>query len=459
MSSDRDTIAAIATAPGAAGIAVVRISGPESLAIADALYVGNGPSPSRRRSRSFLHGMIRSAAAPDDAVVDEVILLIYRAPHSYTCEDVVEIQGHGGRTSARRVLRAVLDAGARAAEPGEFTRRAFLHGRIDLLQAEAVADLIQAQSDRAAGAAIEQLQGALSHSLAECYELLVTAAADLEASLDFDCDALPEGTVRDVPGRLDDIHRRLRDILATWEEGHLLRDGARVVIAGRPNVGKSTLLNRLLGTERAIVTATPGTTRDSIEESVTLNGIPLRLVDTAGLRQTDCHIEREGVTRAEALMRQADLLLYMIDASQTPCDEDRMLVEGLDPAHALLILNKADLRARQTPADFPDHQSVVCSLRNNGGLTELKHAIAARLDMAPEAAPHAVISERHRQLVQNALNELNDAIQVLTRDPELGSAPAASCLRAALETLGVMTGRTYTEELLDSIFSRFCIGK
>ena len=456
MATQTDTIAAIATAAGAAGISIVRLSGPAALSIADAVF--RGPvRPSDAHSHTFVHGHIAPDAGGSDDL-DEVILLVYRQPRSYTREDVVEIQGHGGRLPSQRILRAVLAQGARPAEPGEFTRRAFLNGRIDLLQAEAVADLIMARSERAAATAMEQLEGRLSTAFGVVYDELMTVAADCEAILDFGDDELPD-TV--LPNRVLSLRRivgQLEALLASWEEGHLLRDGARVVIAGRPNVGKSTLLNALLGHDRAIVSEAPGTTRDTIEEELILGGVPLRLTDTAGLRDADCHIEKQGIQRAQASMSRADITIYIIDGSTPLTSEDRTSLQNAAPS-CLVVLNKQDLGTVLNPSDVSPHVAVTTSLKTGSGLDSLKDTLLALLGILPDTAPHATISERHRQLVQSALNALNEGCSILERSDDADLVPAASLLRQALEQLGEATGAQYTTELLDKIFSRFCIGK
>jgi len=460
MTYPSDTIAAIGTASGESGIAIVRVSGPDSLAVADRVCRVEGPPPSARNANTFLRCHVHSedgeAGSPD---LDEVILMIYRAPHSYTREDVVEIQGHGGRSCSRRILRAVVEAGARVAEPGEFTRRAFLNGRIDLLQAEAVADLVGARSDRAAAAAIEQLEGRLSSAFAGVYNKLLASATELEATLDFPEDELPESVAPGLVKQFEEVMRQLLELLKTWEEGHLLRDGARVVISGLPNVGKSTLLNSLLGNDRAIVSEIPGTTRDTIEEQLVLDGIPLRLIDTAGLRDSECPIEREGVVRAQARISSADVLLHVVDSSRELVPEDKASLGGLDPARTLVILNKQDLGARTSAKHFKPFKCIECSLLDPGATEPVKAGVSSILGRVTTGPPHAVISERHRSCVQSALNALNDSLSCL----ELGSAAApelaASSLRVAIESLGTAIGRTYSDDLLDSIFSRFCIGK
>lgn len=453
-----DTIAAIATGVGEAGIAIVRVSGPGSLRIADVLFRGAGAPPSEWSGGTFRRGVVHRDGDVGGGV-DEVVLLVYRAPHSYTREEVVEFQGHGGRLAARRILNAVLSAGARPAEPGEFTRRAFLNGRIDLLQAEAVADLIRARSDRAASAAVEQLEGRLSDVVNGIYADMLARAADLEARLDFGEDELPGAVVAGVREGLDALSGRLEEVLATWEEGHLLREGAKVVIAGRPNVGKSSLLNCLLGRDRAIVTDMPGTTRDTIEEAMVIDGVVLRLVDTAGLREADGAAEREGVARAQESIQGADLSIYVIDGSAPlgPADEDAL--RGMDSAKVVVVINKTDLGRRVAEESLVGYTAIPCSCLLDEGVDRLRSALADRFSFDSSAPPHAVISERHLQAVQYALNALNKAREILEKRREDEEVVAAAEMRAAIEALGTVTGRTYTEELLEAVFSRFCVGK
>jgi tRNA modification GTPase len=458
MHAPDDTIAAIATASGEAGIAVIRLSGPDSLKIADQLFTGTGPKPSQRMSHVILHGRI----GDDAGAIDDVLLLIMRAPHSYTREDVVEIQCHGGPVPARRVLRRVLDTGARPAEPGEFTRRAFINGRIDLLQAEAVLDLVRAQSDRAAAAALDQLDGSLTSSFATIYNGLLSAAADIEATLDFPEDDLPAAAVPEILSRITATQERVRALIATWDEGRLLREGARVVITGRPNVGKSTLLNRLLGYERAIVSRVPGTTRDTIEETFVLDGIPLRLVDTAGLRNTECEVEREGIRRTHCQIERAALHLHVIDASQPLDDEDLEYVGQMRNRPCLLILNKTDLGRQVSQADLPeDVRQVETCLLHGQGLPEILAAMRGFIEAGVDlhAVPHAVISERHFRLLSDVSASVEQAIHLLRQAREGSEALASEVLRDALETIGKATGRTYDEDLLETVFSRFCVGK
>ena len=451
---ETDTIAAIATPPGEGGVGIVRISGAAVWRIADQLFKAqDAQSVSSREHGTFAYGKIVEA---DGSEIDTGLALVMRAPKSYTCEDVVEIQGHGGSVGLRRILRRVLELGARMAEPGEFTKRAFLNGRIDLVQAEGIFDLIRARSDRAAAAALEQMEGKLSSQFNAIYEAFLEVAANLETTLDFVEDELPDEVFSGIAQLLDQTFLRLDRLLDTWDEGRLLREGARVVILGRPNAGKSTLLNALLGFDRAIVSDVAGTTRDTIEEHFVLDGIPLRIVDTAGLRETDCAIEAEGIRRAEAHEAAAQLSLYLVDASQPLHEEDRQRLARLDPKKSLVVLNKIDLGNQ-----LETLEGIPISLHRGEGVETLKKAMGNLLEAGADfqTPPHAVISERHRSLLIQSHREAKQAREMLNENIEANAVFAAEHLRAALEFLGQVTGRTYHEELLDSIFSRFCIGK
>ena len=472
-----DTIAAIATAPGAAGIAIIRISGAEAFAIADRVFRCNPPMPSERPALQIVYGHI----VRDGKDLDEALLLPFRAPASYTREDIVELHVHGGSISARAALQAVLAQGARPAGPGEFTRRAFLSGRIDLLQAEAVMDLISAKSQRAATAAVEQLEGNLSRAFHAIYDTLITVAADLEAQLDFDEDELPARATEDLLLRLAQARTELEALISTWEEGHRLREGTLVVLAGRPNAGKSTLLNLLLGKERAIVTPIAGTTRDSLEEEVVLQGFPLRIVDTAGLRTADCEIEQEGIRRSRGLMEKAEIVILLIDASRPLDAEDHALLDNCPHDNTLVLLNKVDLGQIITPADIPQNHVVSCSLLQRHdqpfvvppsggppqeqadtqipGIDACKQALCEMLHLSTQTESHAVISERHRITAQHTLSTILQAMQTLQAHGESSEMIAALALRDGIEQLGQITGRSYHDNLLEAIFSRFCVGK
>lgn len=450
-----ETIAAIATAPGEGAVAIVRVSGPDSLAIADRIFNGRGPLPSTRPGGAFLHGLITG----EHEVADEVILLIYRAPNSYTREDSIEIQGHGGSAAIQRILRAVLSAGARLAEPGEFTKRAFLNGRIDLVQAEAVLDLIRARTDRAAQAALEQISGTLSTAFNGLYDNTLSACGDLESSLDFSEDEMPTTLLMDVAQKLRAIEADFREMLDSWDEGHILRDGALVAIVGQPNVGKSTLLNALLGRERAIVTPLAGTTRDTIEEHIVINGYEVRLIDTAGLRDSSCLIESEGIRRTRDTLNQSDVIIYVIDGSIEFSKDDQQQLKAIPKAKTIIAVNKSDIRTDDTIKSLATDWSVTyISALEKDGLNELRDLIVKTLGVHGHPPHRAVISERHRRLLISAHKDVVEAGLLLAR-PTPDPALAASRLRLALETLGTATGRIYHDELLNNIFSRFCIGK
>jgi len=431
-----DTIVAIATAPGEASVSIVRLSGSQALAIADQVFACPLPHPSERPSHTVVYGHVRG----ESGVVDESLMIIMRGPRSYTAEDVVELHGHGGSVCARRILRTCVDAGARLAEPGEFTKRAFLNGRIDLVQAEAVLDLIRSTSERASAAALEQLDGRLSDRFEDLYERVLMETARLEATLDFPEDELPEAVLPAIRSSLADIATDFTSLLDTWEEGHLLRD--------------------VLESERAIVSDIPGTTRDSIEEQLVIGGVPLRLVDTAGLRETADQVEQVGIERTRKLLEQADLHLVMFDLTE-PVD----LAELTDrnPANTIVLLNKSDMA---TNGDRPspiaqDFTTIETSLLTGEGLSLLREQLLEKLSTNADlsARPQAVISERHRGLLDQSLADLNEAMELLGLNREDVIVLAAARCRDALETLGQATGKVYQEALLDRIFSSFCIGK
>ena len=466
MSSDssHDTIAAIATAEGPAGVAVVRISGPEAWQVAERVVRAGPPRLTERSAGHFFRA--RFADPANGGILDDGVVLLFRAPASFTGEDVVEIQGHGGQVLSRAVLRAVLAAGARLAAPGEFTRRAFLCGRMDLTQAEAVMDLVQARSQRAAQAARAQLAGGLGRTIGVCYDQVTGLCADVAGQLDFEAGELPARVRGEAEARLDAVRDDVARLLATSREGQLLRAGALVVIGGCPNAGKSSLLNALLGTERAIVSPTAGTTRDTIEEGLVLDGIPLRLMDTAGLREATSAVEQEGVERAHHALGQADLVIYLLDAARPLAEQNPVFAWGA--TQILLVMNKTDLPMLVDGAEVERvfkaagariaSTPLKLSLKTGAGLPELKAALVEHLGVERQAPVHASVSERHRA-------ELLRADQALARGRELLSGDdsqlvlAANELRQAAEALGRVIGRTYDADLLDQIFARFCVGK
>lgn len=443
----RTTIAAIASPPGMGAVSLLRVSGPEAISVADKATAGKASSLMPRTTRYCL---VRD---PDGGVLDDGLLTVFLAPHSYTGEDCVEFTGHGGILVTREVLARFFACGAVPAGPGEFTQRAFVNGKLDLTQAEGVMDLISAQTRMSMRAARSQLEGTLGKRTTKARDSLLETLAHLEAWIDFpeedidpQTDALLASHVRDVLSVVDSL-------LATADQGRVLREGVRTVIFGEPNVGKSSLLNRLLGFERAIVSDIAGTTRDTIEEVVSLHGLPLRLVDTAGVREAVDSIESEGIQRTVRQIEAADLLLEIIDGSRKrPVD---LVLPAISAKH-LRILNKMDLGEH---ASWLDVKAVRLSCNTGEGFDSLSDAIRDSLHFSEaDWGEHAVaINTRHQASLHLARTSLVAALKLLENgsDPEL----AAIDLREALDALGEIPGRVDTEDLLGVIFSSFCIGK
>ena len=438
-------IAAIATAPGPAGVSVVRISGDGAFAVA-AKIVGRTDAP----ERAAVHPAAAYARFRDCATgvcVDDGIALFFKGPRSYTGEDVVELQGHGGRLPAARLLAAAVAAGARPAEPGEFTRRAFLNGKIDLARAEAVMDFVGASSERAAAAAREQLDGRLSTEVDALFDAVVAIEADVEHLLDFDEGEVPASFAADAAARCAAARGEARRLVSTWRAGTLLRDGAVVVICGRPNAGKSSLLNAILGRARAIVSPVAGTTRDTIEEQTVISGFPVRLIDTAGLRAADDAVEAEGVRRAEESINHADVVVEILDAT------DPSAAPQCPRGDRILAVNKTDIAA--PPAGCG---ALPISAKTGAGVDALVGEIAARLDALAGECAGPGVSERHRACLEEAASALADAEQRLAEGDE-GLVAAAAALARAAQSVGGVTGRVWSDELLDAVFGKFCIGK
>jgi tRNA modification GTPase len=434
-----ETIAAVATPPGRGGIGIVRVSGPAVPGIAEAL-LGRVPEP-----RRAVHGAFRDARGE---VVDQGLALYFEAPRSYTGESVLELHGHGGPVVLRELLRSVLDAGARLAEPGEFTRRAFLNGKLDLAQAEGVADLIDAASREAARSALRSLGGEFSAAIAALVAQLVELRALIEAMLDFPEEEVEALHRDDAARRLAAVRGALEEVLAKSRRGSLLREGVHVVLAGRPNVGKSSLLNRLAGEERAIVAAVPGTTRDALREPIQIEGVPLVVVDTAGLRETCDEVERLGMERTQMELQQADLVLVVVEAA------GRDLPETPLPAGVpqLVVVNKID---QVDGFDAGRHEREIrVSAKTGAGLDALRAAI---LEAAGWSAPGETVflaRERHLRALREARERLEAAAAQASQWEFL-----AEELRLAQDALGTISGRVSADDLLGEIFSRFCIGK
>ncbi|OAT79883.1 tRNA uridine-5-carboxymethylaminomethyl(34) synthesis GTPase MnmE [Desulfotomaculum copahuensis] len=457
-----DTIAAIATPLGEGGIGIVRVSGPEAMGIAGRLFQSaSGANWRMKGSHRLFRGRVVDPA--NGRLVDEILLGVMRAPHTYTREDVVEFNCHGGIVAVRRVLELALSAGARLAAPGEFTRRAFLNGRIDLAQAEAVIDLIRARTDTGLEVAAGQLTGRLSRRVRQLQDELLGLVARVEASIDFPEEDAGFNSADDLECGLADLIDAVARLIRQAETGRVYREGISTVIAGRPNVGKSSLLNALLDENRAIVTDIPGTTRDVIEEVLNVRGIPLRLADTAGLRETADKVEKAGVERARELLQQAELVLLVIDAGAGLTDADRELIKLAGHKKGLILINKSDLGGAavitEQLREMDSKPVLSVSARFGTGLEQLLDAIG-NLVLSGAVAPAGdllVSNVRHQDALKRCLNHLKAARLSLA-----GHMPvdlAAIDLREAWEALGEITGTAVSEDIIDRIFSDFCIGK
>lgn len=443
-----DTIAAISTAFGEGAVSLIRVSGPEAISVVQKLWRGRKPLTAIQSRLATL-----GTLADGEAKLDDVLLTIFRAPNSYTGEDVVEIAGHGGILVSRRVLEAVLRSGSRAANPGEFTQRAYLSGKMDLTQAEAVMDLITAQTDLALRAANEQLEGRLGVRIRELRAEVLEILAHVEAFIDFPDEDIDPDTGSLLRGRIDKALAAARALLDTASQGKVLREGIRAVIFGEPNVGKSSLLNLLLGHERAIVSHHPGTTRDVLEETVNLRGIPLRLVDTAGVRHTEDEIERAGIERTRRQLERADLRLRVVDASRSRAEQSNE--EEPSPVKEILILNKCDLLEHPS---WEAADAVRMSCLHGEGFDALADAVMAAVTSgAAKADWTCAINARHASCLERACTYLQAANGAF--DQGLSPEFIAEELRAAMNAVGDVVGRADTEELLGIIFSQFCIGK
>lgn len=438
-----DTIAALATPFGVGAVALVRVSGPQAVDVAGKIFRGRRPADELPAGR-----VVQGRIERDGDVVDEVLLTVFRAPRSYTGEDVVEISGHGGTVVAQAVLRAVLEAGARPADPGEFTRRAFLNGKMDLTQAEAVMDLISAKGEASARAAAGQLEGRLGRLVEKLREEALTALAHLEAFIDFPEEGIDPDSGKALLARIDGLHSAVNRLLATADEGRMLREGVRLVIHGEPNVGKSSLLNLLLGYDRAMVSEIPGTTRDTIEENLTLRGIPFRVIDTAGLRESSDPLELEGMRRTRRHLEEADVRVRVIEAAAMTCG---MVAQAAE----VLVVNKIDLLP---DGAVPEGMIGLCCL-DGRGLEGLVAEIIGKTDLSAVERCGEVVAVNARH--QHCLKTARDYLEEARRSLERGDAPELTALelRSALAAIGEITGAVDAEEVLDRIFGSFCIGK
>ncbi|MDD3393538.1 MAG: tRNA uridine-5-carboxymethylaminomethyl(34) synthesis GTPase MnmE [Anaerotignum sp.] len=453
-----DIIAAISTPLGMGGIGIVRISGQGSIALVDQLFFGK-KSLLEKKSHTLSYGKIVSHGV----VIDEVLVSVMKAPQTYTKEDVVEINCHGGSLVTRRILEAVLNQGARLAEPGEFTKRAFLNGRMDLTQAEAVIDIIQSRTDLSRQAAVNQLEGRLKTEVRSMREEILDMIAAIEAIIDYPEHDVEQETYSSMEQGALKILNRMEELLANADRGKIIREGLETVIVGKPNVGKSSLLNWLLEEERAIVTDIPGTTRDTVEEYINIDGIPMKIVDTAGIRETGDIVEKMGVEKSKAYAEKADLILMMLDSSSPLEEEDRDILSFIRGKRTLVLLNKTDLAQKLSLDELkeyiPKDQLISVSIKENKGFEALIHGLK-ELFFSGEGvkAEDALLGNtRHK----NALFQAKEAMEhclttICTRMPEDF---ISMDLQDAMRALGEITGDVADEEIIDRIFTKFCLGK
>lgn len=448
-----ETIAAIATPPGEGGISIVRLSGKEAIAIASRLF---SKSLDQCASHTIHFGILSDL---DGHRLDEVLALLFRAPRSYTGEDTVEFHCHGGTIASRKALDALLAAGARLASPGEFTFRAFMHGKIDLSQAESIQELISAKSEAAFAVAGAHLQGGLSEKIHAFQKELLRLAAILEAAVDFPEEGLAFASPAEVAHDLDLLHKEIASLLATFHDGQKLAQGIALCIAGAPNVGKSSLMNALLERERAIVTPIPGTTRDLLEELLILEGLPFRLIDTAGIHPTEDIVEKEGIRRSKEAFSHADLILLVLDHARPLTAAEEELCALLPQEKTLLLWNKIDLPG-QADRSLPHPHQLKISVKEKRGLDAVKkylHALAWERGSVPQEPPLLLTKARHAEALQKTAERLLVVKEGILRgeSPEWLSAD----LKEALSHLGAILGTNVTDTLLSTIFSQFCIGK
>jgi len=459
-----DTIAAISTPIGEGGVGIVRLSGKDSIEIVEKIFCSpKNRSLTNSKSHRVIYGYIKDPTNGKE--IDEVLVVIMRSPYSYTKEDVAEINCHGGMITLRKTLELVLKQGARLAEPGEFTKRAFINGRIDLSQAEAVLDLVRSKTDESRRIAIEQLEGGLSERITALRDKLTELCVNVEANIDFPEDEIEISSTQAMLKSLEEIDKELQILLKTYDEARFFREGLLTAIVGRPNVGKSSLLNAILKKDRAIVTELPGTTRDVIEEYLNIKGLPLRIMDTAGIREVQDIAEKEGVKRSLQSIQNADLVIAIFDSSEPLKDEDFEFIEKLNNKNTIVALNKCDL-----PAAFGKDTIVSClasnathilniSANRGDGLEDLKDRIfeSCLKDWKEEREGVVVTNLRHKIAIQNAKTSLDRAVFALIQNQPLEI--LALELRDSLDRLGEVVGVVTTEDILNKIFNNFCIGK
>lgn len=455
-----DTIAAIATAMSNSGIGIVRISGDEALKVADRIF--RPKKGSRKVSDMETHTIHYGYVVDGEEVVDEVMLLIMKAPRSYTCEDTIEIDCHGGVLVMKKILETVLKYGARPAEPGEFTKRAFLNGRIDLSQAESVIDVINAQNELALKSSVSQLQGAVLEKIKDIRAVVLHEIAFIESALDDPEHVSLEGYPEQLHEIMSDAHTKVKKLLDSSDNGKMLKEGINTAIVGKPNAGKSSLLNILVGEERAIVTEIAGTTRDILQEQIQIGGIGLNVIDTAGIRDTEDIVEKIGVNKSREYIEKADLIIYVVDSSTELDENDQEIIEAIQDKKAIVLLNKSDLDTKTDAAvlqECLDKPILSISAKNNTGIHELEKLIEEMFFSGKLSFNDEVYITNIRQ--KNALAEAESSLKMVLQSIDDGMPEDFFTIDMmnAYETLGTIIGESVGEDLVNEIFSKFCMGK
>lgn len=454
-----DTIAAIATAPGEGGIGIIRISGDDSKTILDRIFVPINSSVLENRKMTY--GNIVDPSSK--SIIDEVLCVYMKSPKTYTMEDVVEINCHGGMVPLRKTLELVLSNGARMAEPGEFTKRAFLNGRLDLSQAEAVIDVIKAKTDRTYDVALNQLEGVFSRHIKEIRKKLVDVLVNLTVNIDYPDEDIEQITYEKLGSDLNDILSDIENLLSSADTGKIIRDGLGIAIIGKPNVGKSSLMNSLLKETRAIVTEIPGTTRDTIEEHISIKGIPVRLTDTAGIRETDDIIEKIGIEKSKESFNQADLVIFILDSSREMEQEDIDIMNLIDPEKTLILLNKIDLvqkiRKEDILAKIGNISIIETSMHNQMGISEIEEKIVNLVYCGKVSQSNNLIvtNVRHKNILERSRNSIKDAINMVNMQEALEFIEID--VNSTYEALGEIIGETVQDDIINEVFARFCLGK
>ncbi|MBR3697068.1 MAG: tRNA uridine-5-carboxymethylaminomethyl(34) synthesis GTPase MnmE [Clostridia bacterium] len=452
------TICAISTAPGIGGIGIIRISGKESFKIIDKIFKAKNKDKSKIKGYTIKYGKIINS---NGEIIDEVLVSFFKSPKSYTTEDMCEINSHGGIVVMNKILEACLNAGAELAEAGEFTKRAFLNGRIDLSQAEAVIDIINSKTDKEAKMSLEQLNGNLSNKIQEIRGKIISIIADIEVTIDYPEYDVEEVTNSRILGNLYEIEIILNNLTKSFDNGKILRDGIKTAIIGRPNSGKSSLLNVILNEERAIVTDVEGTTRDTIEEYIQIDGVPLKLIDTAGIRDAKDEVEKIGIEKASQITKESDIIIAIFDITRNFNEEDDTIIELIKDKNSIIVLNKIDLNGDKNFSKLKNLNKPIIriSTKTREGIDNLYNEISKmyKLDKISSSGEIIVSNNRHKQIINNAINNLQEAKNTIQNNMPIDI--ISSYLKEILVELGKITGETVTEDVIKEIFSKFCLGK